>query len=370
MNGIIHQPVRVVAGAHPGPERREAPAVVTMTAASPGAADGGRGENPPRRWLIAPTIRSSRSARASWPSSSPPISGWRPTEAIAAAGPSMLEHAGTDLIGARFFDRFRVERPGAPPASPRCAGRAADDRDARSARPPADARRQHRAAGRGMAAARPHPRPRRRRSRDAAPVLRLLADRRHPRHAARRRAPRRPPRRGAGPRRGAAGAEARRRARQQRQERVPRRHEPRDPHPDERRARARADPRRHRADPRSARDPGGDGRLRQVADGHPRRRPRPLQDRGGRDRDRGDDRSTCASSATACASCSPRPPGAKGLELDMRDRRAGTVLPRRSGAHSPDPGEPRLERDQVHRRGPGDGAIDAPARGQTARCSR
>jgi hypothetical protein len=42
--GIIHQPLRVVAVAHPGRERREAPAGGTMTAASPGTADGVRGE--------------------------------------------------------------------------------------------------------------------------------------------------------------------------------------------------------------------------------------------------------------------------------------------------------------------------------------
>ena len=82
-----------------------------------------------------------------------------------------------------------------------------------------------------------------------------------------------------GPRRG-AGARRRRRGRQRGQERLPRHHEPRDPHAAERRARHGPGDGGRRAVRRAARAAGRDPPVRRGAAGDPQRRARPLQDRG------------------------------------------------------------------------------------------
>ena len=105
--------------------------------------------------------------------------------------------------------------------------------------------------------------------------------------------------------RGAGGAR-RRRGRQRRQELVPRDHEPRDPHADERGDRHERAAARHAAERRAARLRRDHPRLgRCAADDH-QRHPRLLEDRGRADGHRVASRSTCATASSRRSTSSAR----------------------------------------------------------------
>ena len=93
----------------------------------------------------------------------------------------------------------------------------------------------------------------------------------------------------------ARAGQGRRRGGQPGQERVPRQHEPRDPHADERRHRHDRPAARHAArPPSSANSPRRRAASRRRAAGHHQRHPRLLQDRGRQARARARSTSTCA----------------------------------------------------------------------------
>ena len=94
------------------------------------------------------------------------------------------------------------------------------------------------------------------------------------------------------------GGQGARRGRQPREERVPRQHEPRDPHADERRPRHdRAGARHATLHARAARVPGDRASRRPTRCWHHQRHPRLLEDRGRQARPRADAASTCATRA-------------------------------------------------------------------------
>ena len=95
------------------------------------------------------------------------------------------------------------------------------------------------------------------------------------------------------------------------QGRVPRQHEPRDPHADERRAGHGRTARRHRARPAATPLRRLDARRRRDDDADHQRHPRRLEDRGRQDGAGARRRSTCASSPSRPASCTRARPSAR-----------------------------------------------------------
>ena len=99
------------------------------------------------------------------------------------------------------------------------------------------------------------------------------------------------------------------------EEPVPRQHEPRDPHADERRDRHdRASP-RHRAHRRAARVRRNGPPLRRVAAQRHQRHPGLLEDRGRQARASRTLPSSCTSSSKRSTRCSPTAPRTKGIDL-------------------------------------------------------
>src|SRR5438046_1353085 len=150
------------------------------------------------------------------------------------------------------------------------------------------------------------------------------------------------PRRGAA--RGAGGLAA--------QVRVPRPHEPRDPHPDDRAGRLHGAARRPRPLARGARrGPGHHPAERRAPDDDRQRHPRPLEDRVRADDDRADGLLALRAGGRGGRRAAPAG-GAR------RPRRRGRVSQPTSGDDRdrphptpPDPPEPRRQRDQVHPQG-------------------
>ena len=167
------------------------------------------------------------------------------------------------------------------------------------------------------------------------------------------------------PDRPGAGRGARRgRGRQPRQERLPRQHQPRDPHAAQRplgpgQPGHAAGARRH-APPAV---PGADSRQRAEPGGHHLRHPRPVEDRGRQVQHRG----RALQPARPDEGGAPRLPvagaGALAGADPARGRRRARHRARRPGAAAPDPEQLHHQRPQVHRprqRADRGGAIERP----------
>ena len=143
------------------------------------------------------------------------------------------------------------------------------------------------------------------------------------------------------------------RGRQPGQERVPRQHEPRDPHADERRDRhdrpaARHGTERAPAPLRHAREV-----IRRLAAGAHQRHPGFLEDRGRQAR-ADESSSICPRRSKTWSRCSPSAAEKKGLVLACHvDPAVRSPVAGRSGPPAAGAGQPRQQRDQVHRNGRG-----------------
>ena len=147
-----------------------------------------------------------------------------------------------------------------------------------------------------------------------------------------------------------ADARAAAEAGEPRQERVPRQHEPRDPHADERRVRDGGAARRHRSDAAPARLPGDAALERRRAARRHQRHPRRLQARGRQAAARERPSSTWPRSSptprrTLAVERAPARPRARPPHRARRAR----LRHRRRAAPAPGAAEPDWQRHQVHR---------------------